>query len=114
MHLKRFRLKDASLAALFEDPVRYKLAIIEPLLQAFPRRSFVLVGDSGEKDPEVYGIVARRYPIQVQQIYIRDMTGEPADHSRYQAAFRGFPAARWRLFRDPSQLGGIAVDRPAG
>lgn len=57
-HLKRLRLKDETFVALFADPVAYKLGIIEPFIKQFPKRKFVLVGDSGEKDPEIYGAVA--------------------------------------------------------
>ena len=38
----------------------------------FPKRRFILIGDSGEKDPEVYREIQRRFPAQVQEIMIRD------------------------------------------
>jgi phosphatidate phosphatase APP1 len=103
-HLKSFRLKDSSFLNLFEDPVAYKLTIVAPLLKSFPDRRFILVGDSGEKDPEVYGAVAREHPGQVLRIYIRDVTGEPADAPRYRAAFRDVPREKWRVFRDAAEL----------
>ena len=103
-HLKRFRMKDSSVLGLFENPADYKLAVIEPLLQGFPARRFILIGDSGEQDPEVYGVLARRYPDQVVQVYIRDVTDEPADAPRYQAAFRDLPPDKWQLFHDPASL----------
>jgi phosphatidate phosphatase APP1 len=80
------------------------LAVIEPLLQGFPARKFILIGDSAEQDPEVYGMLARRYPDQVVQVYIRDVTDEPADAPRYQAAFRDLPPDKWQLFHDPASL----------
>ena len=57
--MKQLRVKDTSILKLFENPVAYKQSVIEELIQAFPNRKFLLVGDSGEKDPEVYGIIAR-------------------------------------------------------
>src|ERR1051326_6865906 len=54
-HLKLFRIKDKTFFDLFRSPERYKLAVLEPMLERFPNRRFVLVGDSGEKDPETYG-----------------------------------------------------------
>jgi phosphatidate phosphatase APP1 len=103
-HLKQFRVKDSSFLSLLENPITYKLAVIEPLLAQFPKRRFILVGDSGEKDPEVYGILARRRPEQILRVYIRDVTGEPADGARYQEAFRELPPEKWRLFQEPSAL----------
>jgi len=103
-HLKRLRLKDSSFWQLFADPLKTKSATIEPILAAYAGRKFVLVGDSGEKDPEVYGTLARRHPDQVLRIYIRDVTGEPADSVRYSKAFEDLSAGKWRVFRDPSKL----------
>jgi phosphatidate phosphatase APP1 len=103
-HLKRVRLKDASFLKLFADPIEYKLSQIEPLLRHYPSRKFVLVGDSGEKDPEVYGMLARRRPGQIVGICIRNVSGEAADAVRFQQAFRGLPRGTWRIFQDPGRL----------
>ncbi len=45
----------------------------------FPKRRFILIGDSGEKDPEVYREIQRRFPAQVQEIMIRDVTNALAN-----------------------------------
>lgn len=82
----------------------HKLAVIRGLLRDFPRRRFVLVGDSGEKDPEVYGEIAREFPAQVVAIHIRDVTGEPRDAARYAEVFRDVPAERWSLFTEPGTI----------
>src|SRR5258706_32177 len=37
-YLKNFRLKDKSFRSLFQDPEKYKPAVIEPLLKQFPNR----------------------------------------------------------------------------
>jgi hypothetical protein len=81
-------------------------SVIEPLVTRFPRRRFVLVGDSGERDPEIYGTLARRYPGQIARVLIRDVTGEPASAPRYQEAFRGLAAGVGQVFGDPSEIAG--------
>ncbi len=48
---------------------------ISAILACFPARRFTLVGDSGERDPEVYREIARRFPGQVEEILILDVTG---------------------------------------
>ncbi len=103
-HLKTVRFKDASLLDLFADPLKGKVAAIEPLLLGFPRRAFVLVGDSGEKDPEVYGTLARAYPDQVRHVWIRNVTREEPDSARMQEAFAGIPGSKWTLFVDPTVM----------
>jgi hypothetical protein len=103
-HMKEFRLKDTSALSLFSSPERYKVSVLEPLLGAFPRRSFVLVGDSGEKDPEIYGELARRHPTQIIAIFIRNVTAEDAQAPRYATAFRALPRSLWQIFTEPSEL----------
>jgi len=51
-----------------------KLSQIGEIMGRFPDRRFILIGDSGEKDPEVYREIRRRFPGQVQEIMIRDCT----------------------------------------
>lgn len=106
-HMKQIRVKDESIRDLLASPEEYKLQIIEPLLITFPQRKFILVGDSGEKDPEVYGILARRHPTQIIGIFIRDVTGENSGAERYLKSFKDVPNDRWAVFVEPSRL-----DRP--
>jgi hypothetical protein len=105
-HLKNFRVKDGTFLALFASPERYKPGVIEPLLERYPKRRFVLVGDSGEQDPEIYGALARRHPRQIARILIRDVTSEAADAPRYRQAFAGLPDGLWRVFKESSEITG--------
>ena len=41
--------------------------------------SFILIGDSGEKDAEIYGQVAIENPGRILAIYIRDVTHKRRD-----------------------------------
>lgn len=102
--LKEFRWKNRTFFSLFASPEKYKPGVIEPLLKQFPKRKFILIGDSGERDPEIYGALARKFPEQIIRIYIRDVTNEAADSDRYQKAFDTVPRDSWRLFRNPAEL----------
>ena len=86
------------------SPDLHKRTEIGRLLAMFPEREFVLVGDSGERDPEIYGTLAREHPGRIRAIYIRDVTGEPATAERYKEAFKGLPAERWKVFKEPGEL----------
>ncbi|RJP32275.1 MAG: DUF2183 domain-containing protein [Phycisphaerales bacterium] len=109
-HLKEFRWKDSRFFSLFESGEEYKLRSIEPLLARFPSRRFVLIGDSGEKDPEAYGELARKRPDQIIGIAIRDVTEVSADAPRYVEAFRGVPPGKWRVFREPDEIRDMMPD----
>ncbi|MFH5211089.1 phosphatidate phosphatase App1 family protein [Antrihabitans sp. NCIMB 15449] len=104
--LKRVRPKSVrkTLASLKADPMATKPPFIRALMAVYPRRRLVLVGDSGEKDPEVYGSIAREAPGRIARIYIRNVTNEPQAAPRYRYAFKGVPDDLWVVFTDVSEL----------
>ncbi|WP_077923659.1 App1 family protein [Spirosoma sp. 209] len=59
----------------------HKLAMIRKVLDVNPQLAFVLIGDSGQQDPEIYTQVVRDNPGRIRAIYIRDVTPETRDAS---------------------------------
>ncbi|CAG8648235.1 3614_t:CDS:2, partial [Ambispora leptoticha] len=57
-----------------ENPMASKFMYIRELLKDFPKRQFILVGDTGELDPEIYTTIARENPGRILRIFIRDVT----------------------------------------
>jgi len=55
----------------------HKLQMIETILQTYPGLPFILVGDSGQQDPEIYREVVERYPHRIRAIYIRNINPDP-------------------------------------
>lgn len=104
LNLRHFRLKDSSVVELLASPENYKLETIESLLRAFPERKFILIGDSGERDPEIYCAVARAHPAQIEHILIREVRDPPIDEARYAQAFADVPAERRQVFRESAEL----------
>ena len=101
MHLKLVRLKDKSLFNLFNSPEEGKIPTITRLLKQYPERQFILVGDSGEKDPEIYAEIARRYPGRILQIFIRDIR---KDGQRLASIFKGINDNKWFTFNDANEI----------
>jgi phosphatidate phosphatase APP1 len=60
----------------------YKQPVIRSLLNQVPN-DVVLIGDSGEKDPEVYKTMAAEFPGRVKAIYIRN-AGRTEDKKRFE------------------------------
>ena len=56
-----------------------KRAHIEEILRMHPHLDFVLVGDSGQHDPEIYAGVVRDHPGRILAIYIREVRLDPGD-----------------------------------
>ena len=52
---------------------RHKRAQIERLLRIYPNLPFILIGDSGQRDPEIYAHVVRDHPGRIRAVYIRDV-----------------------------------------
>jgi phosphatidate phosphatase APP1 len=50
----------------------HKLASARNILDLFPHLPFILVGDSGEKDPEIYAELVSEYPQRIRAVYIRN------------------------------------------
>ena len=103
-HLKPIRIKDRTLFDLWKSPLETKISVIESILQGFPDRKFVLVGDTGEKDPEVYGEIARRFPNQIKGIYVRNVTGETGQEERYDEAWSGVDRSICSVFDEPTDI----------
>ena len=108
VHLRNVRFRDRTVMNLFADPLDYKLPHVERLLNQYPQRQFILIGDLGEKDAEIYAQMAERYPQQVQQIWLRhvDPKGERnrelAAHLEY--VFRHVPDTIWHTFSNGNEL----------
>ena len=102
--LKSVRFRDETLFDLFKEGTETKPVAIKGILDRYPNRKFVLVGDSGEQDPEVYASLLRERPHQVVKVYIRNVTQESDDNARFTTLFEGVDRERWQLFEDPATL----------
>jgi phosphatidate phosphatase APP1 len=57
----------------------YKLGVIRHLLDTYENLPFVLIGDSGEEDPEIYLQTVREHPGRILAAYIRDVKSAERD-----------------------------------
>jgi len=104
-HLKRFRLRESARKLRSMSPQKaHKLAAIEPILKAFSQRTFVLIGDSGEQDPDIYARILNERPEQIRHVFIRSVRGAANDRLRVTTAFANCPADRWTLYESPAQI----------
>ena len=78
----------------------YKQPVIRALMRGMPNKA-VLVGDSGEHDPEVYRQMVQEFPDRVLRVYIRN-AGRAEDPTRFEGLM---------LFDEPKQAALDAVGR---
>lgn len=53
--------------------VDHKMESIMRILDTYPEKRFILIGDNAEKDPYIYHEIDQRYPGRIAAIFIRDV-----------------------------------------
>ena len=56
-----------------------KIYEIKRIFEFYPKLKFILVGDSGQQDPEIYSQIVAAYPRRILAVYIRDVSGIKRD-----------------------------------
>ena len=102
--LRNFRLKDSSLIKFLQSSVGYKTKQISSIIQRYPKHQFILVGDSGEHDPEVYVKIYQQFPKNIQAIQIRAVAGSDLSNKRFVDTFKQIPKAVWSVFKTPNEF----------
>lgn len=77
LFLRDFRITEDRSAVLGRDDSKF--ASIDLLMRTYPELPFVLIGDSGMHDPELYGEIARKHPGRVRAVYIHDVSPPERD-----------------------------------
>jgi phosphatidate phosphatase APP1 len=62
------------ISGMWENAADKKRASVDSIIRDFPGRTFILVGDSGEQDLELYTEMALAHREQIIGIFIRDVT----------------------------------------
>ena len=92
----------------------HKRTAIRRLFEAYPGMQFVLVGDSGQRDPLTYEEMAREYPGRVALILIRQVGGDDdernAELRSHATSLRG-EGIPLHLVPDAAQAAGLAHEQ---
>jgi len=100
----------------------HKLERARALIERFPKRRWILCGDSGQADPELYAEAAHQYGARIAAIYIRDVDPDSdspldagVDAAIERIAGMGVPMLRARdslaMAEHAAGLGLIAAER---
>lgn len=104
--LRAFRWRPGEVLDLLAPSETYKRTAIANVIRVFEQRQFVLIGDAGERDPEVYAAIAEQFPGRVRAVYLRDPTpgGTPGLKARLDAAFDGIEGLTPHVIIDGGDL----------
>lgn len=109
-HLKQY---SGMLQGIFEPAAERKKGTLEKLMKDFPDRKFILVGDSGEADLEVYTDVVVANPGRVLGVFIRDVTTQEHKQKYFDKSLGPVGASdKAATIKDNGQLD-LASTRPA-
>ena len=104
MHLRNFRLRDQLLKKV-SIRRRGKAIAIRDLMRNLPERDFVLVGDSGEKDPRIYLKLSRQFEGRIKGVFIREVASRPLDEElRDRLHDSVSPAGTFATFKTGAEL----------
>ena len=102
--LRHFRLKDSSFIKFLGASIDYKIEKISAIIERYKKHKFILIGDSGEHDAEIYAAIYQQYSKQIQSIWIRRIEGSGATQKSLKTIFRAVPHNIWTLFDDAASL----------
>jgi phosphatidate phosphatase APP1 len=102
IHLKHY---SGMLQGIFEPVAERKKGTLEAIIRDFPERKFVLVGDSGEADLEVYMELAVANPGRILAVFIRDVT-TPEQTGFFDSSYSIDPQQRSRQGNSRARPGG--------
>lgn len=80
--LRVFRWRDQVIKRVVSNKWVGKSKVIRGLIQRFPERKYFLIGDSVERDPELYAHLAEEFNQQIRGIFIRQVPGFAMSESR--------------------------------
>lgn len=70
-------LRDWDLSRSLLKNAGHKTGLITEILATYPFLPFILVGDSGQEDPEIYAELVAAYPRRILAVYIRNVRPHP-------------------------------------
>jgi phosphatidate phosphatase APP1 len=105
-HLKQY---SGMLQGIFEPVAERKKVTLDKIARDFPERSFILIGDSGEADLEVYTDFVLENPGRVVAVFIRDVT--TSQHSGFFDPSVGPMPGDRSSSSSSNRIGSVATNR---
>ena len=103
VHLRNFRLRDQLLKKVILHR-KGKRSAIQKLIRNLSHRRYILIGDSGEKDPEIYRKISHKFPSNIVGLFIRELADHPIAPDRWQKICDGVPGAVCERFTSGKEL----------
>ncbi len=101
-------LRDVGLRYKSEDSeYGHKEGTLLRLIDDFPTLKFILIGDSGERDADIYTSVANAHPERIAAIIIRNVKNNANAHRIQRLFERSKPEQHWYLVKESGEAAEI-------
>lgn len=76
---------------------------VRNILKQYPKRRFILIGDSAQKDPAIYASIAQAFPEQILHVYIRDIRQNQDDREVKLEPLQALSPEQWSLLEETAE-----------
>lgn len=90
---------------LFGSSMQHKKSAIERIFSEYPGHRFILIGDTGECDPEVYGDIVQSQKNRIEKVILRKVPETDFSDKRLQAALSEEGVEKLQLVGEITALG---------
>jgi phosphatidate phosphatase APP1 len=73
-------------------------------LQNTSNRTFILLGDVFQNDPDIYASIYAQYPNRIAKIFIRKYVDDLNGQQRLETVFKDIPKPKWATFETGADL----------
>lgn len=102
--LRTFRWRDQVFKRVVSEKWVGKAKVIRKFIERFPDRSYVLIGDSVERDPELYAHLAEKFQEQIKAIFIRQVADFEMTDARIRRIQSQINGTRFITFNSSEDL----------
>ncbi|QDT34288.1 phosphatidate phosphatase App1 family protein [Thalassoglobus polymorphus] len=112
VHLRNMKLSELRKDWKRQIAYESKRKTIQTLMRTYPSRRFILCGDSGERDAELYAEIASQFGPQVQHVAIRYIENGHHKYSRdvIRRILSNIPEEKQTVFDSPEEIPALIPD----
>jgi len=105
-HMRHFTWSNQNFLSFFQstDYIRKKIDTINMFMNNTFNRTFVLIGDVFQKDPDIYASIYAIYPNRIARIFIRKYKNDTSGQQRLEQVFKDIPREKWTTFETGDDL----------
>jgi len=105
-HMRHFTWFDMNFIQFFmsSNYIAKKTETLRMFLENTSNRTFILLGDVSQNDPDIYASIYAQYPNRIAKIFIRKYVDDLNGQQRLETVFKDIPQHKWAPFETGADL----------